>query len=93
MCQPFRAFVSLWLIVCMLFSLMPLGCHLANVRNAPGQSGQGYIPEVTAEQLKLCGKLLQEDIQPGRHPMDATVELNENGRVVGVTTTGAPNPA
>ncbi|HRI69768.1 MAG TPA: hypothetical protein PK156_36315, partial [Polyangium sp.] len=86
----FRAFVSLWAMICMLFAVTPLGCHSANARYAPGQPN---LPELTAERLQECGKLVQEDIEPGRRAIDARVKLDENGRVWGdVTTTGEPNP-
>ena len=88
----FRAFVSLWLMFCMLFAVTPLGCHSGNVRQTPGHVGQRYLPEVTAKQLQECGRFVQEGIAPGRRAIDARVKLNENGRVLDATTTGEPNP-
>ncbi|MBK9259792.1 MAG: HNH endonuclease [Polyangiaceae bacterium] len=91
-CQPFRAFVSWGLIVCMLFSLTPLGCHSVKVRHGMGWPGQPQVPEDTAERLKECGELIQEGIDSVRHPVDAKVVLDENGHVLDVTTAGEPNP-
>ncbi len=51
-----------------------------------------HIPEFTAEQLKECGALVQEGIESRLHSVDARVELDENGRVLDVTTQGEPNP-
>src|SRR4051812_38980837 len=88
----FRAFVSLWAMICVLFAVTPLGCHSVNVRHAPGQVGQPYLPELTEERLQECGRLVQEGIEPGRRAIDARVKLDENGRVWDVATTGEPNP-
>ncbi len=76
----------------MLFAVTPLGCHSANVGQTPGQVGQSYIPEIIEERLQKCGKLIQENIEPGRREVDARVTLDENGRVLEATTTGEPNP-
>lgn len=88
----FRAFVSLWLMFCMLFAVTPLGCHSSNVRQTSGRVGQSYIPEIIEERLQECGRFVQENIEPGRRAVDARVTLDENGRVLEATTTGEPNP-
>ncbi len=76
----------------MVFSLLPLGCHSASVRYGLGRKGQPHVPAATAEQLQECGELIQTDIEPGRRAVDARVKLDENGRVLDVSTTGEPNP-
>lgn len=91
--QPFRAFLSVWLIICMVFSMMPLGCSPAvGVRHAVGGAGQPYLPETTTEQLKDCSEWLQEGVAQGLHSVDARITVDESGRVLEATTTGEPNP-
>jgi hypothetical protein len=89
----FRRFVSFWLIVCMLFSFLPLGCFSgASVRHANAYQGQPYLPDSTEERFKECAKLVQKDATPEQRSVNANVTLDEDGRVLEATTTGQPNP-
>ena len=89
---PFRAFVSFWLMILMLFAVTPLGCNSLHVRHPAPEFGQPYIPEETEERLEECAALVQKDVKPGRHSVDARVTLDADGRVRDATTTGEPNP-
>ena len=80
------------LIICMLFASIPLGCHSVTVRNAPGQPGQPYLPEETADRFVSCGELVQEGLPAGSIPIDARIDVDRNGYVLDATTTGEPNP-
>lgn len=89
----FRAFISFWLIVCTLFSLMlPLGCFSgASLRHAEAYQGQPYLPNSTEESFKECAKLVQKDAWPTQRLVDAHVTLDKDGDVLEATTTGEPN--
>ena len=89
--QRFRAFVSLGLILCMLLSFVPLGCHSVRVQHGFGRAGQPHIPEATAERLEECAALVEEDTRQERHSVKATITVDEGGRVLDATTTGEPN--
>lgn len=80
------------LIVCMVFSLLPLGCHSMNVRHGAGRAGQPYVPDETAQRLKACVEEDRDSIEPGRYAVDAKVNLDEYGGVSDAATTGTPNP-
>lgn len=89
---PFRAIVSFWLIVCMLLSFLPLGCHSFELRHPSAGLGQPYLPENTEEHLKECAALVHKDADLARRSVDARIKVDEDGRVVEATTTGEPNP-
>jgi DNase/tRNase domain of colicin-like bacteriocin len=90
--QPYRAFVSFWLIVCMLFSFLPLGCQSAQVRHPVADDGRLYLPNETDEKLRECATLVHKDATPQQRSVDANVKLDEDGRVLEATTTSEPNP-
>jgi hypothetical protein len=62
------------------------------VRHAMGRAGQPQIPELTTEQFKECGELVQEGLKPGLIPIDARIEVDQDGHVLEATTKGEPNP-
>jgi hypothetical protein len=88
----FRPFLSLWLIVCMLFSFLPLGCQSVQVRRANAYQGQPHLPNSTEERFKECAALVHKDATPEQRSVNAHVTLDEDGRVLKATTTGEPNP-
>ncbi|WP_272418163.1 hypothetical protein [Polyangium jinanense] len=50
------------------------------------------MPEATAERLRACVDELSGTIEPGYYSLDASVKVDQEGRVVEVETTGQPNP-
>lgn len=84
--------VSFWLMVCMLLSFLPLGCHSLELRHPTARRGQPYLPQETEERFKECAALVHKDADLARRSVDARIEVDEDGRVVEATTTGEPNP-
>ncbi|MDI1431303.1 hypothetical protein [Polyangium sorediatum] len=50
------------------------------------------MPEATAERLRACVDELSGTIEPGYYTLDASIKVDQEGRVVEVETTGQPNP-
>ncbi|TKD08343.1 hypothetical protein [Polyangium fumosum] len=50
------------------------------------------MPEATAERLRACVDELKSTIEPGYYSLDASIKVDQEGRVVEVETTGQPNP-
>jgi DNase/tRNase domain of colicin-like bacteriocin len=86
----FRVFVATLLMLCLSCSSM-FG-PLVTVRQGFGKVDQPQIPEPTLTQFKDCGELVQEGLKPGPIPIDARIEVDGDGRVLGATTKGEPNP-
>jgi hypothetical protein len=86
----FRAFVAALMILC--FSCSSMFGNSVTVRHAMGRAGQPQIPELTTEQFKECGELVQEGLKPGLIPIDARIEVDQDGHVLEATTKGEPNP-
>lgn len=90
--RSFHAVVSFWLMVCMLLSFLPLGCHSVELRHPVAGPRQPYLPQATEERFKECAKLIEKDTTPKQYSVDARVQLDGYGRVFDATTTGEPNP-
>ncbi|MDI1427969.1 hypothetical protein [Polyangium sorediatum] len=84
--------LSLGLLGCLTFSLVPLGCSSARIYRPPAPDDRPRVPEATAERLRACVDELSGTIEPGYYTLDASVKVDQEGRVVEVETTGQPNP-
>jgi len=87
-----QTLLSLGLIVCMTFSLMPLGCSSVKLNHYPHQEDLPRIPEATEKNLKECVEELKDGINAGFYYVDAKVTVDKNGDVVGLEAKGEPNP-
>ncbi|MRG95888.1 hypothetical protein [Polyangium spumosum] len=87
-----RPLLSLALLGCLTLSLLPLGCSSATIYRPTVPDDRPRIPESTAERLRECVDELRGTIKPEHYTLDASVKVDQEGRVVEVETTGQPNP-
>ncbi|MDC0747283.1 hypothetical protein [Polyangium mundeleinium] len=83
--------LALGLLGCLTLSLLPLGCSSAKIYRPSVPDDRPRVPEATAERLRACVDELKSTIEPGYYTLDASVKVDQEGRVVEVETTGQPN--
>ncbi|TKD08341.1 hypothetical protein [Polyangium fumosum] len=87
-----RPLLALGLLGGLALSLLPLGCSSARIYRPPAPDDRPHVPEATAERLRACVDELRGTIEPGYYSLDASIKVDQEGRVVEVETTGQPNP-
>jgi DNase/tRNase domain of colicin-like bacteriocin len=87
-----RCWISLWLMLCMVLSSLPLGCQSGKVKSPVAEDGRVYLPNETEEEIRKCATLVQKDAWPTQRSVDANVKFDEDGDVLEATTTSEPNP-
>ncbi|MRG95658.1 hypothetical protein [Polyangium spumosum] len=85
-----RALLSSGLLGCAALALVPLGCSSATIRHLPDDRPR--LPAATAERLRACVGELGGELAGGYYTFEATVKVDEEGRVVDVKSTGVPHP-
>ncbi|MRG94198.1 hypothetical protein [Polyangium spumosum] len=85
-----RPFVSFGLLGLATVALVPLGCSSATIRHHPDDRPR--LPAATAERLRACVDELGGELAGGYYTFDATVKVDEEGRVVEVEGRGVPHP-
>ncbi|MRG93879.1 hypothetical protein [Polyangium spumosum] len=85
-----RTFVSFGLLGLATVALVPFGCSSATIRHHPDDRPR--LPAATAERLRACVDELGGELGGGYYTFDATVKVDEEGRVVEVEGRGVPHP-
>ncbi|MRG93668.1 hypothetical protein [Polyangium spumosum] len=87
--QRNRTVLSVGLLLCATAALVPLGCA-ARIRHRADDRPR--VPAATAERLRACVDELGGELERGYYTFDATVKIDEEGRVVDVKGRGVPHP-
>ena len=82
--------IVIGLVGCATLALVPLGCASTTIRHHPDDRPR--LPAATAERLRACVDELGGELAGGYYTFEATVKVDEEGRVVDVKSTGVPHP-
>ncbi|MRG91164.1 hypothetical protein [Polyangium spumosum] len=87
-----RTLFSCGLLGSATMALVPLGCSSARIRYPEQDDDRPRVPAATAERLRACVDELGGELERGEYTFDATVKVDEEGRVVDVKGKGVPHP-
>ncbi|MRG92992.1 hypothetical protein [Polyangium spumosum] len=85
-----RTLLTLGLLGCATLALVPLGCSAATIHDRADDRPR--VPAATAERVRACVDELGGELGTGYYTFDATVKVDEEGRVVDVKSKGVPHP-